>query len=85
MQMSGYTPLQRPSRPPLKDISAIVTTVPSVIEARALPCGSVVGDLHGGLTFSDPVASILESRSVRGWQEVETGSSERWTIIVLNR
>jgi hypothetical protein len=68
-----------------KDASSIVTMVPSVVDAKTLPCGTVVGDLHGGLTFSDAVATVLEDRSVRGWHEVETGGSERWTVIVINR
>jgi crotonobetainyl-CoA:carnitine CoA-transferase CaiB-like acyl-CoA transferase len=67
------------------DTTSIVTSVASAKEARALPCGSVVGDLHGGLTFSDSVAAALESRSVGGWQELPTRSGETWTIIVLDR
>jgi hypothetical protein len=67
------------------DLSTIVTNVSSTREARALPAGSVVGDRHGGLTFSDGVAAALESRSISGWQEVVCSGGELWTIIVLNR
>jgi hypothetical protein len=67
------------------ETSSIITRVSSPLEARTLPCGSVVGDLHGGLTFTDAVASALESRSPGGWQEIQTPGGERWTIIVLNR
>jgi len=67
------------------DTSAIITKVSSVREARALPAGSVVGDPHGGLTFTDAVAGALESRSTSGWQETQAPSGEIWTIIVLNR
>jgi len=67
------------------DISAIVTRVTSRREARALPAGSVVGDRHGGLTFTDAVATALETRSLGGWQEVHTSSGEIWTVIILNR
>ncbi len=67
------------------DTSSIITKVATVKEARALPCGSVVGDLHGGLTFTDSVAAALESRSVGGWQELPTPSAETWTVIILDR
>ncbi len=67
------------------DLSDIIQKVSSVKEARALPGGTVIGDLHGGLTFTDAVAAALESRSVAGWQEFRTASGETWTIIVLNR
>jgi hypothetical protein len=70
---------------PSLDVSSIVQKVCSVKEARALPRGSVVGDLHGGLTFTDAVATALESRSAGGWQELKTAVGETWTIIVLNR
>jgi len=69
---------------PAVDISSIVNRIASVREARALPRGSVVGDLHGGLTFSDAIAAALESRSLHGWQEMHTPSGETWTIIVLD-
>jgi hypothetical protein len=68
-----------------KDMSCVITTVPSVQAARALPAGSVVGDTHGGLTFNDAVASALEARSLGGWQEVEVAPGSVWTIILLNR
>jgi hypothetical protein len=67
------------------DISAIVAKVSNVKEARALPAGSVVGDRHGGLTFTDAVAAALESRSAGGWQETSGPEGEIWTVIVLNR
>ena len=68
-----------------QDMSVVVTRVASVAEARALPPGSVIGDLHGGLTFSDAVAAVLESRSHTGWQEVEAAPGAFWTLIVLHR
>jgi hypothetical protein len=67
------------------DTSSIVTKIGSTREVRALPAGSVVGDLHGGLTFTDAVAAALEARSGGGWQEVQTQSGEIWTVIILNR
>ncbi len=67
------------------DSAAIVQKVGSVREAATLPRGAVVGDRHGGLTFTDAVAAALESRSHGGWQEIETPSGETWTVIVLNR
>ena len=68
-----------------QDMSRVVTEVVSVEAARALPLGSVVGDPHGGVTFSDAVASVLEARSHSGWQEIEASPGTHWTIIVLNR
>lgn len=67
------------------DTGSIVTKVASVKEARTLPPGTIVGDLHGGLTFTDAVAAALESRSAGGWQEMQIPSGEIWTIIILNR
>jgi crotonobetainyl-CoA:carnitine CoA-transferase CaiB-like acyl-CoA transferase len=67
------------------DTSAIITKLASPKEARALPCGSLIGDMHGGLTFTDAVAAALEARSYGGWQEVQTPSGETWTVILLNR
>ena len=68
------------------DLSHIVTRIASVREARALPAGSIVGDLHGGLTFSDAVAAALEARSLQGWREVQAPqTSEAWTIIRLDK
>jgi hypothetical protein len=67
------------------DTSCVVNKISSVKEARALPPGTVVGDLHGGLTFTDAVAAALENRSNSGWQELQTRSGEIWTIIILNR
>ena len=68
-----------------RDMSGVITQVVTVEAARALPLGSVVGDAHGGLTFTDPVASALESRSLAGWREIETSPGTYWTVIVLNR
>jgi hypothetical protein len=67
------------------DPTSFVTKCASQEEARSLPSGAVVGDRNGGLTFTDVVASVLESRSHSGWLEVETSTGDRWTIIVLNR
>lgn len=67
------------------DTGMIVTKLASVKEARALPPGTIVGDLHGGLTFTDAVAAALESRSTGGWQEMQIPSGQIWTIIILNR
>ena len=67
------------------DMTSIIQQLGSVKEARALPCGSVVGDLQGGLTFSDAVAAALEARSAGGWREVVTTSCETWTVIVVDR
>ena len=69
----------------LKDaVATIICKVPTVEMARKLPVGSTVGDHYGGVTFSDAVATILESRSCRGWRELQLGG-ELWTLIVLNR
>ncbi|HTS30299.1 MAG TPA: hypothetical protein VMH81_30715 [Bryobacteraceae bacterium] len=67
------------------DTTHIITELASVKEARALPCGSVVGDLQGGLTFTDAVAAALEARSLNGWREVHTSACDTWTIIVVDR
>jgi len=67
------------------DTSAIIATVSNVREARALPPGSVVGDRHGGLTFTDAVAAALEARSSSGWQETPGPQGEVWTVIVLTQ
>ena len=67
------------------DTGCIVNKISSVKEARTLPPGSIVGDLHGGLTFTDAVAAALESRSAAGWQEMQVSGGEIWTIIILNR
>lgn len=66
-------------------VSAIVRKCETAKEARALPAGSVVGDIYGGLTFTDEVAAIFESRSYGGWQEIEPAPGEHWTVITLNR
>jgi hypothetical protein len=62
----------------------IITVVASPADARALPRGVVVGDSHGGVTFSDAVAEILESRSACGWREVHINQTS-WTVIQVNR
>lgn len=70
------------------DFSTVVTRVQSVAEARSLPAGTVVGDNHGGLTFSDAVAKELERRSHEGWRDLThhiESTQKRWTVIVLNR
>jgi crotonobetainyl-CoA:carnitine CoA-transferase CaiB-like acyl-CoA transferase len=67
------------------DTETIITKLGSVKEARALPAGSIVGDLHGGLTFTDAVAAALEARSTGGWQELQVSSGQIWTVIILNR
>jgi hypothetical protein len=68
------------------DLSVVVTSVKTTEEARGLPCGTVVGDTHGGVTFSDAVALELEKRSRVGWCDVFSGQDQnRWTVIILNR
>ena len=67
------------------DPASIILKVITAKEAHSLPPGSVVGDLHGGLTFTDAVASALESRSAGGWQEWKSADGATWTIIILNR
>jgi hypothetical protein len=62
----------------------IITSVPTIQAARSLPTGSIVGDMYGGLTFSDAVAAVLESRSVDLWREAPI-EGQSWTIIVLHR
>lgn len=82
---AAVVPENRPAFSPGVDTSTIISRIASVKEARALPVGTVVGDLHGGLTFTDAVASALEARSQGGWQEVHILSGETWTIIRLDR
>jgi hypothetical protein len=67
------------------DTTAIVTKLAGVKEAKALRSGSIVGDVHGGLTFTDAVAAELETRSTGGWQEIQSSCGQVWTIIVINR
>jgi hypothetical protein len=67
------------------DTESIIKKIANVREVRALPPGSVVGDLHGGLTFTDAVAAALESRSTGGWHELQTATGDTWTLIILNR
>lgn len=62
----------------------LVTSVPTVCDAKALPRGVAVGDQHGGCTFSDNVAVVLEARSIYGWQDVGIGA-DQWTVIVIDR
>jgi hypothetical protein len=83
--LSGSAPAKRLGFAVALDMAGIVQKVGSVKESAALPRGTVVGDRHGGLTFTDAVAAALETRSHGGWQEIETPSGEVWTVIVLNR
>jgi crotonobetainyl-CoA:carnitine CoA-transferase CaiB-like acyl-CoA transferase len=87
MQILGPLPTgtNRPAFALGVDTGSIVTKIANPKEARALAPGTIVGDLHGGLTFTDAVAAVLESRSTGGWQEMQTPSGEIWTIIILNR
>lgn len=66
------------------DTSYIITELPGVAEAQALPSGSVVGDGCGGLTFTDAVAAALEARSSSGWREIDHPSGQIWTVIVVS-
>lgn len=63
----------------------VITAVRNVEEARSLPAGSLVGDFHGGVTFTDAVAHILEQRSSFGWCDVKDHGKSGWTVIYLNR
>ena len=88
MQISGPTGVDSGNRAAFAlglDTASIVTRIASVKEARALPGGAIIGDLHGGLTFTDAVAAALETRSAGGWQEIQTPDGKVWTVIVLNR
>lgn len=88
MQMSAPQITASENRPAVAarlETASVITTITSVKEARALPSGVLVGDLHGGLTFTDAVAAALESRSHGGWQEVQNSAGEIWTIIAINR
>lgn len=85
MTMLGSVPGARHAFALGLDMSSVVREVKTAAEARGLPAGSIVGDQHGGLTFTDDVAAVLESRSLSGWQEIEPAPGENWTIIVLNR
>lgn len=68
------------------DFQKVVRRVESAAEAEALPRGTVVGDLHGGVTFSDAVARALEKRSHTGWLQMQGEALQNpWTVIVLNR
>jgi hypothetical protein len=57
------------------DATSFVTKCATAEEARNLTPGSIVGDRHGGLTFSDEVAAVFESRSLGGWREIEAAGS----------
>jgi predicted Zn-dependent protease len=88
MQLQGYSTGGSEGRGAFAlsvDLSQIIEKVGTVKEARALPRGSVIGDMHGGLTFTDAVAAALEARSAYGWQEVRSSSGDTWTIIVIDR
>ncbi len=78
--------MRRPlaSAMPVLQAQPIITSVPTIEAARSLPICSVVGDMYGGLTFSDAVAAVLESRCAEGWREA-TVEGKSWTIIVLHR
>jgi hypothetical protein len=67
------------------DAASIIQKVTTVREAWSLPPGAIIGDLHGGLTFTDVVANALETRSSGGWQEWKSIDGATWTIIILNR
>jgi hypothetical protein len=82
---AGAVAARQQALPLRQDMPNVITVVRSVEAARSLPSGSVVGDVHGGLTFSDAVASALEARSHGGWHEMEFSPGAIWTIIVLNR
>ena len=64
--------------------ATIICKVATAEMARKLPIGSIIGDHHGGVTFTDAVAAVLESRSHRGWKQLLLGS-DLWTLIVLDR
>jgi hypothetical protein len=87
MQTRGQTPSGSGSTDsgsaPQLDASSFITRCATIEEARALPPGAIIGDMHGGLTFTDDVSAVLESRSLGGWQEIGGAAGQRWTIIVL--
>jgi hypothetical protein len=88
MQILGSTSpgaAMQSATPTSLDMSYVITRIVTVEEARALPKGAIVGDQHGGLTFSDAVAYALEKRSQRGWYEVVAPDGRRWTVIRLNQ
>jgi hypothetical protein len=88
MQISANTPIMKPmngaAMAPALDVSSLITCVRTPKDARSLPRGAMVGDVHGGLTFNDAVAAVLESRSLHGWHDLDL-AGQRWTIIYLNR
>ena len=75
----------RPALSGALSTESIITKVSTVKQAKALPPASVVGDVYGGLTFTDLVAAALETRSAGGWHDIQVSADEIWTIIVLNR
>jgi hypothetical protein len=88
MQILGNTSggaVRQAATPVSLDMSTVITRVCTVAEARELPRGALVGDQHGGLTFTDSVAYALEQRSHRGWHEITAPDGCRWTVIRLNR
>jgi hypothetical protein len=89
MQISGHLATGsfqgRPAFALAIDTNSIVKDVADPKEVHTLPCGCVVGDLQGGLTFPDAVAAALEERSTSGWKEMPTSTGDVWTIIVLDR
>ncbi len=89
MQIPGHATTTVKGTPTVSlgpDMSSVITSLASPKDAKVLPRGSIVGDLHGGLTFSDAVAAALEKRSNLGWQEFEPApGAPHWTLIVLDR
>ena len=68
------------------DLQNVVTRVLSPADVGALPRGALVGDSHGGVTFTDAVARELEKRSTTGWLSLKAAEAQKpWTVIVLNR
>jgi hypothetical protein len=89
MQILGHITASGGAQPAFStglNMARVITRVETVAEARTLPRGSVVGDVHGGLTFTDAVAAVLETRSTHGWREIQTlPGGEVWTVIQVNR
>jgi hypothetical protein len=71
-----------PGNPLEWSASKIITSIADVTAAMEIPCGATVGDVYGGRSFNDNIAAVLESRSHRGWQEIEVGE-QRWTVIEI--
>ena len=85
MERVDFTSVSEAGAALVIDTASIVRKCANVKEARLLPAGSIVGDLHGGLTFTDAVAAALEARSTGGWHEHQTPTGETWTLIIINR